>query len=197
MKIEDKKSKIGWDIDDIIFPLMENYLAFHNNKHETKLELTDVYNYHLWKCGIHSSKEESVKEVLEFQNSPLFDRIDLIPGAREVLGEISKNYEIHFVTSRPEGIKNKTEILLNRNFPKNGFKILYSGEIYGGNLSKAEICNRFEIPLLIEDNPDYAIDCARNGIKVILLNHPWNKNCKKHERILRINELEEVLEILK
>ena len=189
MKTEEEKPKIGWDIDDIIFPLMENYLAFHNNKHGTKLELKDVYNYHLWKCGIHSSKEESVKEVLEFQNSPAFDRIDLIPGAREVLGKISKKHEIHFVTSRPEVIKSKTEILLNRNFPKNGFKILYSGEIYGGKLSKAEICKINNIPLLIEDNPDYAIDCARNGIKVILLNHPWNVNCEEHKRIIRINEL--------
>jgi uncharacterized HAD superfamily protein len=197
MKIEDKKSKIGWDIDDIIFPLMKNYLAFHNNKHGTNLELTDVHNYHLWKCGIHNSKEESVKDVLEFQNSPDFDRIDLIPGAREILVGISERFEIHFVTSRPEEIKNKTEILLNKNFPKNGFKILYSGEIYGGNLSKAEICKRNNIPLLIEDNPDYAIDCARNGIRVILLNHPWNANCEKHEKIIRINELKEVLEILK
>jgi uncharacterized HAD superfamily protein len=197
MEIEEGKPKIGVDIDDIIFPLMGNYIKFHNKMHDTKFKLEDVYNYHLWKSGIHASKEESVKDVLEFQNSSYFDKIDLISGAKEVLEEISKNYEIYFVTSRPEEIKNKTEALLNKNFPKNGFNILYSGEIYGGKLSKVEICNNFGIPMLIEDNPDYAINCARNGINVFLLNHPWNKNCEKHERIIRVNELEEVLEILK
>ena len=191
------KSKIGVDIDDVIFPLMENYLRFHNSRHGTNFKLENLSNYHLWKTGIHNSREESINEVLEFQNSPYYDAIDLMDGAKEVLEEISKNFEVYFVTSRPLKLKHKTESLLNKNFPKNGFNILYSGEIYGGNLSKAEICKAWKIPSIIEDNPDYATDCARNGIRVFLPDKPWNINCEKNENITRMKDLKEVLKLLK
>lgn len=192
-----EKMKVGSDIDDVLVPFMQGYISYHNMMHRTKIRLIDVSNYHLWKCGIHNSKEESIKEVLEFQNSIYFDSLGLIPGAKEVLEELSRRYSVPFITSRPEEMEYKTKNLFKKYFPKNGFDIFYSGEIYGGNLSKAEICKANNIPFIIEDNPDYAIDCAINGITVLLPDKPWNVNCEKHDKIIRMNELEEALEILK
>ena len=197
MEIDYRRLKIGIDIDEVIFSLMENYIKFHNQRHGTTFRLGDISDYHLWKCGVHKSKEESVKEVLEFQNSIYFDELDLIEGAKEVLEELSKKYQIFIITSRPEEIKEKTNSLFKRHFPKKGFNILYSSEIYGGKLSKAEICKINNIPCIIEDNQDYALDCARNGIKVFLLDKSWNKNYEKHENIIKVDSLKEVLELLK
>ncbi|HJX50030.1 MAG TPA: hypothetical protein VJ438_01070 [Candidatus Nanoarchaeia archaeon] len=197
MRSEMEKPKIASDIDDVWVPFMETYLKFHNKMHNTNYKLEDVSNYHLWKCGIHNSREESVKEVLDFQKSIYFDELQLIKGAKEILEKLLKKYQIPFITSRPEEIKEKTESLFKGYFPKNGFNILYSGEIYGGKLSKAEICKINNIPRIIEDNPDYALDCAKNEIKVFLLNKPWNKNYEKHKNIIVVKNLEEVFERLK
>lgn len=197
MKTDLEKPKIGVDIDEVIFPLMENYIKFHNERHGTNFKFENILNYNLWKTEIHKSREESINEVLEFQNSLEYDKISLIDGVKEILEEISKKYDIHFVTSRPLDIKFKTEALLNKNFNKKKFNILYSGDIYGGNLSKADICVIQGIFILIEDNPDYAIDCAKKGIKVFILRKPWNINCENHENIIKIDSLGEILELLK
>lgn len=196
MKIDEKK-RIGIDIDEVVVEFMANFLIYSNKKNNTFFTSEDVTNYRLWETKIHKSKEESIKEVLEFQNSPYFDKIDLIEGAKEGLEEISKNRQIYFITSRPEEIKDKTKSFFNKHFPKNGFNILYSGELYGGKLSKTEICKNLEIPLIIEDNPDYALGCAREGIKVFLLNKFWNKNCEEHPNITQVDNWKTILERLK
>jgi len=197
MKIEDNKPKIGIDIDEVVVEFMEKFLIYSNKKNDTSFTLEEVTNYYLWETKIHISKEESIKEVLEFQNSPYFDKIGLIKGAKEGLEKLSKNYQIYFVTSRPEEMKDKTQYFFNKHFPKNGFNILYSGDLYGGKLSKMEICKNLEIPLIIEDNPNYALDCAREGIKVFLLDKPWNKHYEQHENITKVNNWKTILEKLK
>lgn len=192
-----KEEKISVDIDDVVAEFMKEYLKFYNEKKGTKFGLKDIINYHLWEMGMYKSKEENVIDVLEFQKSSSFDKICLSEGAKEGVKSLSKKYQIYFITSRPGEVEEKTRAFLNNHFPKNGFNILYSGEIYGGKLSKAEICKASGIPLIIEDNPDYALDCARNGITAFLLDKPWNKNCEKHENIIPVNNWKEILEKLR
>jgi len=197
MKTEEEKPKIGIDIDDVIFPFMINFLNFINKKNNTSFSFQEITDYHLWEMEKGISREDNVRDALEFQNSPYFDEIDLIEETKEILEEISHRYLIHFITSRPEEIKNKTNALLKRNFPNKEFNVLYSGEVYGGNLSKSEICKSHGISIIIEDNSDYAIDCAKKGIKVFLLDKPWNKDYEEHENITKVENWNEVLEELK
>ena len=196
MKIEDKKLRIGIDIDDVLVAFIGGYLSFHNKKHNTNFNLEDVTNYHLWECGIHKSREEDILEVLEFQNSTDFENLSLIEGARNGLEKIANRYKIYLISSRPEEVKERTRSYFDFSFPKNGFEIIFSGEIYGGKLSKSEICKNLEIPLIIEDNPNYSLNCAKEGIKVFLLDKPWNKNYKKHKNITKVKEWGEILEKL-
>jgi uncharacterized HAD superfamily protein len=197
MEINEEKIKIGVDIDDVIFPFMANFLKYINGKNNTSYSFKDITSYYLWKMGIHKSKEEDIIVALEFQNSLCFGELGLIEGAKEVIDKISEEYMVHFVTSRPEVVKDKTTKLLNKYFPRNGFKVFYSGDVYGKNLSKTEICKENNISIIIEDNQDYAYDLAKNGIKVFLLDKPWNKDYVKHENIIKVNKLEDVLELLK
>lgn len=67
----------------------------------------------------------------------------------------------------------------------------------GENKSKSEICGELGISIFIEDNSSYALDCAKKGIKVLLLDKPWNKNYEKHPNIIKVNSWEEILERLK
>jgi len=197
MEINGEKRRIGVDIDDVIFPFMANFLNYLNKKNATSYSFEEVTNYHLWKMGIHKSKEEDILVALEFQNSIKFDNINPIEGTKEVIEEISEDYDIFFITSRSEDIKDKTNTFLNRHFPKNGFKVFHSGDVYGKNLSKTDICKELKISLMIEDNAEYAYDLAKNGVKVFLLDKPWNKEYVRHENIIKVNELNEVLEKLK
>ncbi len=195
--MEQNKKRIGVDIDDVIAGFMKSYLEFYNKKYNTQLNLQNIKNYHLWKTGIHKSKEESHKEISEFQNSLAFEEIDLIDGAKNGLNNLSEFYQIYFITSRPEELKDKTIAFFKKHFPNKEFNFIYSGDVSGKNPSKSEICKNFEISIIIEDNPTYALDCASNGVKVFLLNKPWNEDCEMHENIIKVENWEELLEFLK
>ena len=49
---------------------------------------------------------------------------------------------------------------------------------------------------LIEDAAEHANDCAEKGIKVILINRPWNLNERVHPNVKRAENWEEVLKHL-
>jgi uncharacterized HAD superfamily protein len=189
------KIKIGIDIDEVVAEFMKKYFEFHNKKNNTSLVLENLRNYHLWECGIHNSKEESIKDVLEFQNSADFDDIELIDGAKEGINFLSENYEIFFITSRPSILKEKTEIFFRNNFPNNNFQFIFSGEIYGGK-SKSDICEDLGVQFMIEDNAEYALSCAKNQIKTFLLEKPWNKNYENHNNLIKVQNWNEILEKL-
>jgi len=196
MEINNEKLKIGIDIDEVVTEFLKSYLEFYNKKYNSSLNKEKITNYHLWECGIHKSKEDSINEVMEFQESPSFEKIDLVEGAKEGIKKLSKKFNIYFITSRPENLKDKTNTFFERHFPQNEFKIFFSGEIYGENLSKPSICKNLKISLIIEDNPSCALDCAESGIKVFLLDKPWNKSCKEHENIIRVGDWKILLENL-
>lgn len=191
-----EKKKIGIDIDEVIVEFIEGFLDYINLKNKTSFGREEITDYHLWNTPIHSSKEESIREAMEFQNSEFFDKINLVENAKESLTELFESYEIFFITSRPEEIKDKTFNFLKKHFPENSFNIVHSGEIFKGK-TKAEICKSLGILEMIEDNADYALNCAENGIKTFILDKPWNQNFVEHENIIKVKNWNEILEKIK
>src|SRR3972149_1712367 len=181
----EEKRKIGIDIDEVVAGFMEVFLEYTNNKKGTTFTMANLKSYHLWESGIHGSKEESIWEVGEFQNSSAFDFIQILEGAKEGIQKISKYFNIYFITSRPVELENKTIKFFNNHFPKNNFKFIFSGEIHGGK-TKGEICNELGVSLFVEDNAEYALDCAKRGVKTFLLEKPWNENHTKHDNIIKV-----------
>lgn len=51
------------------------------------------------------------------------------------------------------------------------------------------MCLELGIELMIEDNLDYAEEIVRNGIEVILLERPWNRERQDvHSGIIRVKD---------
>ena len=193
MKIKDR---IGIDVDDVVVNFMKWFLDYSNLNLGTNYTLDQITNYHLWELGIHKSKEESIKIVNDFQDSAHFNKIDFVEGSKEGIERISKFNDIYFVTSRPEKLKRKTEDFFYSNFPKNGYKFSFSGEIHGGK-TKAEICKELNLKIMIEDNPSYALSCAKEGIETFLLSKYWNKDYVEHKNLVKVKDWEELIDKLK
>ena len=49
---------------------------------------------------------------------------------------------------------------------------------------------------MIEDNADYALDCAKKGIKTFLLDKPWNHDYVKHKNIRKVSDWNELIKLL-
>lgn len=178
----------------------------------------DVSDYHVydfakvWKC----SQDESNHKVHEFFKSHHFaSGIEVIPGSYEALMRLKKvGHSLVVVTSRQHVIQQPTLDWLSTHFG-DIFEDVYFGNhfaLQGASRKKSEICRAIGATVLIDDNPNYALECANEGMHVLLYDwnsgYPWSKQIgtgaegsrsQPHERITRVqdwNEVESAVEIL-
>ena len=62
--------------------------------------------------------------------------------------------------------------------------------------TKEEICLELNVNFLIEDNMDHALDASERGIKVLLIDSPWNKSKSLNKNITRVNSWKKILTII-
>lgn len=189
--------KIGIDLDDVLIETFSPFLKFYNKKFNTKYALNDITSYFIWEIGLFETKEDAIKEVTGFQNSEEVGKVTLNEGVLEALRILSQKNKLLIVTSRHEELKDKTNEVVGNYFKEFNFSVIYSGDLHGGKKSKAEICLENNCEIMIEDNSETALNCAERGIKTILFNKPWNKNCEEHKNIIRVNNWGEILEKIK
>ena len=179
---------------------MKSYLKFHNKKKRTNYSYDEIFTYRFEDFS-NLSKEEIRELVLGFNNTKEFDNLEFVPGAKESISSLEDKNEIFFITSRHPATKPKTIDFFERNFPKNNFTIHFSGENWGGEgkdkgKSKGDICLGLGIRVMVEDNKEYALDCAKKGIKTFLLDKPWNKSYTKHKNIIKVYDWGELIKLL-
>ena len=188
--------KIGIDIDDVLVHLVKHFYDFYNQKFKKDLNAENHFEYDfMGPFGI--SAEEAISLIKEFYFTEYFDNLDLIEASVDSIHELSKEHEIFFITSRHLDIKDKTENLLQKLFPTIKYTLIFSGEFWQEAKSKVEICEEVGVSIMIEDNESYALDCAKKGIKVFLLDKPWNQNYEGHENIMRVKDWKQIMEKLK
>ena len=188
--------RIAIDIDDVIVEFVRGYLEFYNKIHDTRFKIEEMYSYNL-EYPLNTTEEKVIEIMFEFFETSAFDNLEFVEGVGELVSELSKNHEVFFITARSPRIKEKTRSFLEKHFPDISMNILHSGDYYGERKTKAEICLDQGIKFLMEDNKIYALDCAKKGVKVFLLEKPWNKNHEEHPNIIKISHLKEVLEQIK
>jgi len=193
--MNEKKLKIGIDIDEVVVEFLKGYLKFHEINYGLKMSFEEIKNYNLWETNLFKNKEEAISGINSFQNSNDFDKLDFVEGAKESLLKLKDSFDIYFITSRPQYLEEKTSNFLKGILKE--FGLHFSGDLFGGNKTKSEICEVLGINIFIEDNHSYALDLARKNVKTFLLSKPWNKNYEEHENITKVNNWKEILENLR
>jgi len=187
---------IGIDIDEVIVEFVRGYLDFYNLRHNKKIKFEDVFSYNLWEV-LGVPREYAFRLADEFYKTNLFENIRLVNGAKESICNLAKKHQIFIITSRPPHIKKETESFIKKHFQDINLNVVYSGDMHAANgKTKSQICKERGISLFLEDNGKYAVECAKNGIKVFLFDKPWNQNFK-HNNIIRIQTWGEVLKQIK
>ena len=124
-------------------------------------------------------------------------------GVPEVFNELIQNgFEFHSVTARkfattkgPLGVKARSmfKTWLNRNnINFNSFQ--FCDEVRSPE-DKLLACKKLNVDAMIEDKKDVALNLANNGVKVILIDAPYNRDLC-HENIIRAHNWDEVKKIL-
>lgn len=182
---------IGIDFDDVITEFTDPLMNFYHKKYGKKVLKDEIKQ---WDWGIYwgISKEQADIRVNEFHEIHDEKIVNPLKDAIISLKKLMKNNKLFIITGRPVKFKSKAEEWLKHHI-KEELKVISAGEWHKGQAStKADICKDLEIPILLEDAPHTAIDCAKKGIKVILFNKPWNQSVV-HDNIVRVNNWKEAL----
>jgi len=186
------QKKIGVDIDEVVVEFFRKYLELFNKKFNHNLKFEDITSFHIWDV-VNIPKEASLELIREFYDSEDFYTLPLVDGAKDALGELSQKYKIYFITSRPEQVREKTFNFLKKHLEKLIFSLHFSGGVWGEHKSKGEICEELGIDVFIEDNFDYALDCAKRGIKTFLMDKPWNQKEAGYRNLIRVKNWSEIV----
>ncbi len=75
--------------------------------------------------------------------------------------------------------------------------IPYASLIVTNGRSKLKVIREMDLNIayFIEDRFEYAMEMAEAGIKVLLMEYPWNQNCGTHHNIIRIKDWKEIRKI--
>jgi|SRR3989344_4567120 len=183
--------KIAIDFDDVIVEFTDSLMDYYHKKYHKKVTKDQIL---IWDWGLYWGipREEAIKRVNEFHENYSIKELKPLENALDSLNELVKNHELIIITGRPIRFKHKVEEWLNYHLKKK-LKIINAGEFHKSQAAtKAEICKELDIQLLLEDTGETALDCAKNNIKVLLFDKPWNKQFK-HSYIYRVNNWQEAI----
>lgn len=127
------------------------------------------------------------------------------PYAPEIIRKLNnEGYEMHSITARmftdmPGIVGARYRGLLKKyykNYNMDYFKsIQFCSEKFSPR-DKLIACSKLNIDVMIDDKPEVVLELARNGIKVLMFDAPYNKNIE-HENIIRVKSWLEVYDRLK
>jgi len=194
--------RIGIDIDGVLADNIPQTCDAINLRLGTSVCASDLVTYD-WLNGFLQDKVEDPSALLsEFWYDPEFLRnapfmLPALTACRRMAGMLD---EIHIVTARSAhtqdaAVMDATRAWLDR------YGIPYSKIVH--TRDKTAYCLEHKIAYLIEDAPATAVQAATNGLRVFLVDAPYNRDVVDgatgtgRGRIFRVNHIGEVPDLLR
>jgi len=192
---------IGFDLDDVLMDFNTGLCVFHNAHYGTSLVREDITSYHLeetWGCD----REECIRRVGEFYNSPEHDATQPILGAVKVVHELQKDgASVVVITSRPESMSDQTFSWLKKHFPSlaKANSVHFTSHFFHKEtgVTKSDICRNLGVKVFVDDAPFHVQDVAPVVEEVLLFDAPWNRGyVLTLQNIRRVHSWSEIHKIL-
>ena len=192
-------NKIIWvDLDEVLAETFCHIFEYYDNKLNWKLIEKKLIT-HAYICNI-SKYNITYEESIEWYRKPLIEDINLevkpVLWAREFFKKYKKLwFKFKVITARSEKLFSKySKNWLDKYFKDIFEEIIFANHEENNKKDKSQICKEHWIETMIEDNPDYALELAENGIKTFLLEKPWNKDINlNNENIIRVKNWKEII----
>ncbi len=184
---------VGVDYDGVLAEFVNPFLAWHNKHYGTNLSRVEMNMFEL-SSFLGCDLPEAIRRVELYANSPSY-KMPIIEGAQDGIDEIREaGHEAVVLTSRSAKLIQITLDWLKDNFPNKFRDAYFTNEwgLDGKKETKREVCRREGIKALVEDNADYACECAQDGVRVVLLDCPWNQKPKLPEGVVRAYSWREI-----
>lgn len=188
---------IGVDVDDVLAELMQTYLDYHNEHYSTKVQKKDMFSYAFHEV-FGGTEQESRDKVLDFYETDFFHNLKLVPGAKEGISQLAEKHQLCVITARPPTIQKQTKQWLNKHFQDSFHCINLTNQWYSTpdkQRTKSQVGKEQKIQIMIDDSLHHALDCAAQGIFVLLvdLGYPWNQSKNLPSNVKRVKSWEEII----
>ncbi len=170
---------IGIDLDEVLSESVNQILKIHNHQiNWKKIKKSDISSYYLHDIpDLNISKKQCIKRFRDGLMHKSFEDTKSVIWAQTKLKELKKKwYKLIVITARREVFKKPTIDRLDKNFGWLISDVLFADHFTKNEKNKSELCKQVNAKIMIEDNLEYAIELASNGIKVYLIDRPWNQN---------------------
>jgi hypothetical protein len=170
--------RIGIDFDETVADSIQMIIKLHNKQYGTNYKKEEVVKYKVEEVW-DGPKEEWMAKLDEFLSAKNAAHLDPVVGAIPAIDALKKaGHELSIITARGESDVEATELWLKMHFPST-----FEGVHYGHarsedptkRRSKSAMCKALGIELMIDDHMNVAKDCAEAGIRVLLIDEPWNQ----------------------
>lgn len=187
---------IAVDVDEVLSDTLTSAIQFHNNIYGTTWKSSEIKTDKFWEIW-GKNNEEKYRITDEFCKSTYFYNTQPIKGAVEGINALSdKGYSFIIITTRPIYLASDTKQWLNRYFPGKFNKIyhVFSEDKKNPQSTKLSVCKELKLPLIIDDSLSIAQECAKGGIKVLLLDYPWNQIKEIASSIYRVYSWQNIVD---
>lgn len=185
---------IAIDIDDTLADFITSFIDFHNHTYGTSLTKDDIFTYDFWEVW-GGTREETIKKIDDYSKTNYFKNVKPMDNAVKCVNELRQRHNLIVITSRPNSVVKETEEWINRYFPDAFSNIFYTANLIRNDKihkTKEEVCINENVDVIIEDNLNHSMDCANKGIKVLLLDAPWNQSESLPKNITRVKSWDEI-----
>jgi len=188
---------IAIDIDEVLAELMPTFLEYYNKAYNTSFTNDHFYTYD-WSKVLGITEEKKCKAHDDFIKLGGYKKLNVIDGSKAVIKKIKRKHKLVVITGRGMTLKGDTDYWLKRHFPHTFKDIFYIRKNPSSPAlrSKAEICKQIKADVMIEDDMTYANSFLEQGTKLLLFNHPWNKEARENDNLVRVHSWERVQDVI-
>ena len=203
--------RIGVDLDDVIAICAVPYLRRFAQEYKVELPDDKEIGWHLLRdMDKHVSAEERDRFRIKLYDGTFFSQLEIYKESPAVLERlVQRGDEIFFITARAERRRMVTETWLREKRILDYAKAVHLkpyGEFRpdqprgrydpeGSAAYKMRLALELGLDVFCEDDTIIAQTLADAGVRVLLFDHPWNRDVS-HERITRVSGWTEVATLL-
>jgi len=188
---------IAVDIDEVLADTLNAFISIYNKTYQTAFKREQFVTFDWW-LVVGLPLEQFKIRFIKLMDEGFFDNLHPIIGSVEGINKLKNRHELIAVTARAQTLQPATEKWLNKYYGSVFRGVYYTRSMPFGpeEKSKYMICEEQGARILLEDQFNYAADCAANGIKVYLFNAPWNQDIGDRPDIIRIYSWAELMNML-
>jgi 5'(3')-deoxyribonucleotidase len=190
--------KIAIDIDDVLADFSTEFIKFQKKKYSLDLEPIKDELYGVgWIDSSGLSRKEGYRRIIEFVGGDITKNLKRIKGSQKAVIKLKEKFNLVALTGRPASAKDVTKTWLNKNFPDIFSNLLITDMhmISDDKKDKGEICIENGLKLLIDDLPQYCLECASVDVPTLLFDQPHNQyfDDQEYSEITRVNSWESIV----